>query len=125
MNKKRPINLDLTTIQFPITAIVSILHRISGVILFFYLPFLLWLLDQSFNSSTHFLNLQANLSEPSMKWLIWILLAALFYHLIAGIRHLLMDLHRGDSLQGGRLGAKLTIVIATVLTLIAGVWLWW
>lgn len=125
MNKKRPINLDLTTIQFPITAVVSILHRISGVILFFYLPFLLWLLDQSLNSSTHFLNLQADLSESYMKWLLWILLAALFYHFVAGIRHLLMDLHYGDSLQGGRLGAKLTIVITAVLTLMAGVWLWW
>jgi succinate dehydrogenase / fumarate reductase, cytochrome b subunit len=125
MNKKRPINLDLTTIHFPITAIASILHRISGIILFLYAPFLIWLLDQSLSSSTHFLNLQSNLSEPFMKWLIWLFLASIFYHLLAGIRHILMDFHIGESLRTGRLGAKLTIGISVVLTLFAGVWLWW
>ena len=125
MTKKRPMNLDLTTIQFPITAISSILHRISGIALFLYTPFLIWLLDQSLSSSTHFLNLQSNLSETSMKWLIWLFLAALFYHLVAGIRHLLMDFHIGDSLKGGRLGAKFTLGVSALLTFLGGVWLWW
>lgn len=125
MSTKRPMNLDLTTMHFPIMAIASILHRISGVILFLYMPFILWLLDQSLSSSTHFLNLQAALYEPMMKWLIWVFLAALFYHLVAGIRHLFMDFGIGESLKGGRIGAQFTIGFAIVLTLLAGVWLWW
>ena len=124
MNPKRPINLDLTTIHFPITAIASILHRISGILLFLYMPFMLWLLDQSLNSSAHFLNIQSHLSEPLMKGLIWVFFAALFYHLVAGIRHLLMDLHIGETLEAGRLGARLTMVISAILTLLIGVWLW-
>lgn len=125
MHIKRPMNLDLTTIHFPIMAVVSILHRISGVVLFLFSPFILWLFDQSLSSSTHFLNIQAVLSEPLMKWLIWAFLAALFYHLVAGIRHLCMDFGVGDSLQGGHLGARLVIIGTVILTLLAGVWLWW
>jgi len=125
MSTKRPMNLDLTTMHFPIMAIASILHRISGVLLFLYMPFILWLLDQSLSSSTHFLNLQATLYEPIIKWFIWLFLAALFYHLVAGIRHLLMDFGIGESLKGGRIGAQFTIGLTIVLTLLAGVWLWW
>ena len=125
MNDKRPMNLDLTTMHFPIMAIASILHRISGVLLFLYVPFILWLFDQSLSSSTQFLNIQGACCEPWMKWLIWLFLAALFYHLVAGIRHLCMDFGIGDSLKGGRLGAQLTIGLTIVLILLAGVWLWW
>lgn len=125
MYTKRPMNLDLRTIHFPVMAVASILHRISGVVLFFFSPWIFWLLDQSLSSSTHFMNLQTTLSEPSIKWLLWIFLGALFYHLVAGIRHLCMDFGIGDSLKGGRLGAQLTIGISLALTLFTGVWLWW
>lgn len=125
MRNHRPMNLDLTTMHFPITAIVSILHRISGVLLFLYAPFLLWLWDRSLSSSTHFLSLQAVCYEPFMKWVIWLFLAALSYHLVAGIKHLLMDFKWGESLKSARMAAKFTLVFFSVLTLIAGVWLWW
>lgn len=125
MNDKRPMNLDLTTMHFPVMAVASILHRVSGVLLFLYSPFILWLFDQSLNSSTHFLNIQSACCESWMKWLIWLFLAALFYHLVAGIRHIFMDFGLGDSLKGGRLGAQLTIGLTSILILLAGVWLWW
>ncbi len=125
MNDKRPVNLDLTTMHFPVMAVVSILHRISGILLFLYVPFILWLFDQSLSSSTHFLNIQAAFYEPLMKWLIWLFFAALFYHLVAGIRHLCMDFGIGESLKGGRTGAQFTIGLTIILTLLAGVWLWW
>lgn len=124
MKDKRPINLDLTTIKFPIPAIASILHRISGVALFLFIPFLLWLLDAVLLSEESFFQLQRTLSSPLNKFILWVLLASLIYHLLAGIRHLLMDLHVGETLQGGRLSAKIVIIAAGVLTLLAGVWLW-
>ena len=56
--------------------------------------------------------------------MLWGVLSALLYHLVAGIRHLLMDAGLGESLEGGRLGAKILIVIAVVLIVLLGVWIW-
>jgi succinate dehydrogenase / fumarate reductase cytochrome b subunit len=124
MNNKRPINLNLLTIRFPIPAIVSILHRVSGVFLFLLLPFLLWMFSLSLASEQSFIRLQDNLSSPFSKFLVWLVLAPLFYHLIAGVRHLLMDCHIGEELQSGRLGAKLTLIVSIIVAVLLGVWLW-
>lgn len=124
MNKKRPVNLDISTIHFPITAIVSILHRISGVFLFAGMAVLLWLLDMSLDSEQGFAAVQSTLDNPACKFVIWVVLAALAYHAVAGIRHLTMDGGVGETLKGGRLGAKLVMVIAVVLCVLAGVWVW-
>lgn len=124
MAKQRPVNLNLFTIKFPIPAIVSILHRISGFILFLCIPFLLWLLQISLSSINHFDELQAFLGQPLVTILVWGVLAALFFHLVAGIRHLLMDLGFGESLKAGRFSAWAVVILSIALTLIAGVWLW-
>ena len=125
MTPKRPVNLNLFTIAFPVPAIVSILHRISGVILFLLIPVLLALLACSLHSSDGFKQVLSFFAHPLVKFFIWASLLALFYHLIAGVRHLLMDSHWGDSLKGGRLGAKLVLVVTIILMLIlSGLWLW-
>jgi succinate dehydrogenase / fumarate reductase cytochrome b subunit len=124
MNNKRPKNLNLFTISFPIPAIVSILHRVSGVFLFLLFPLLLWMFSLSLSSEQSFTQLHDNLTSPFAKFLIWVVLAALCYHLVAGIRHLLMDLHIGEELKSGRRGAKLTMVVSIVLAVLVGVWLW-
>lgn len=124
MTKQRPKNLNLLTIRFPLPAIVSILHRISGVILFLMIPFGLWALDLSLSSPEDFDNLHQFLSSPLMKLIIWGLLSAFIYHFFAGIRHLLMDIHVGDELKSGRLSAKLTMIISIIFIILAGVWLW-
>lgn len=124
MRKKRPINLDLTTIKFPIPAIVSIFHRISGVLLFIFTPFALWALQQSLASPSAFYDLQEVFSRTSIKWLLWMFFAALSYHLIAGIRHLIMDLGIGESLEGGRRGAILVFILFAVAVVMIGVWIW-
>ncbi|HVY53845.1 MAG TPA: succinate dehydrogenase, cytochrome b556 subunit [Gammaproteobacteria bacterium] len=124
MNKKRPKNLNLFTIKFPIPAIVSILHRVSGVFLFLLMPLLLWALSMSLASETDFNNLKEFLSTPFSKLVIWAFLAALSYHLVAGIRHLLMDIHIGEELKTGRLMAKVTLGVSAVLIVMLGVWLW-
>lgn len=125
MNKQRPVNLDLTTIKFPMPAIVSILHRISGLVLFLFIPFILWMLRESLRSEQSFNSLQMTLSGFVAKIFLWLFLIGLLYHLVAGIRHLLMDMHVGESLAGGRLGAKIVLGLAIILAVLAGVWLWW
>lgn len=124
MNNKRPKNLNLFTIRFPIPAIVSILHRISGVVLFLLLPLLLWMFSLSLSSEQNFNKLQNFLTSSEIKMLVWLALAPLCYHLVAGIRHLFMDLHMGEGLKSGRRAAKLTIVFSIILMIFVGVWLW-
>ncbi|EMV9186075.1 succinate dehydrogenase, cytochrome b556 subunit [Escherichia coli] len=124
MNSKRPVNLDLRTIQLPITAYTSILHRISGVILFVGIAVLLFALDRSLASEDSFEQVKACLTHPLVKLVIWGLLSALLYHLVAGIRHLIMDAGIGETLEGGKRGSKIVIAVAVVLIVLAGVWVW-
>lgn len=124
MKDARPMNLNLFTIHFPLPAITSILHRISGVILFLLIPFAIWGLDLSLNSYQDFETVSSYLSTPLIKFIFWLIWLAFSYHFVAGIRHLLMDLHIGEQLKSGWIGALLTIIITAVLAIIAGVWLW-
>jgi succinate dehydrogenase / fumarate reductase, cytochrome b subunit len=124
MNKQRPVNLNLLTIKFPLPAIVSILHRISGTLLFLLIPFLLWMLYASLGSPLGFDALQDFLTNPLMKFVLWLIVVALLYHLVAGVRHLLMDAGIGESLSGGRQGSIIVFLITIVLAIVMGVWLW-
>ncbi|WP_422460728.1 MULTISPECIES: succinate dehydrogenase, cytochrome b556 subunit [unclassified Endozoicomonas] len=124
MNSKRPVNLDITTIKLPLPAYTSILHRISGVILFIGLGFILYGLELSLASEESFDALKALLSAPLAKFIIWGILSALIYHLIAGVKHLLMDMDVGDGKESGSLGSIVTLVLSTVLIILAGVWVW-
>jgi succinate dehydrogenase / fumarate reductase, cytochrome b subunit len=124
VNKKRPVNLDIATIKLPITAYVSILHRASGVFLFAGVAVLLWMLDLSLSSEEGFKAAGDFTSSPFCQFVLWSVLAGLAYHMVAGIRHLIMDFGVGESLEGGQLGAKLALVIAIVLMVLAGVWVW-
>jgi succinate dehydrogenase / fumarate reductase cytochrome b subunit len=121
---KRPVNLDLTTIKFPLPAIASISHRISGVALFLAMPFLLWALDRSLASEEGFEQVRAVMAAPLAKLITWLILAALLFHLFAGIRHLIMDLGWGESLQAGRRSAGAVFAVFVVSILLAGVWIW-
>lgn len=124
MNKQKPINLNFLTIKFPINAIVSILHRLSGVFLFIVIPLLLWCLNKSLISSEDFDNVIQYFHSPMVRLISWIVLAALAYHLLAGIRHLIMDWGIGDTLRGGRIGAQLILLLFAIFVVLLGVWLW-
>lgn len=124
MKSQRPVNLDLRTIKLPITAITSILHRISGIILFIGLAFMLYALSASLGSEEGFANVKATLTSPLAKFIAWGLLSSLLYHLVAGIRHLIMDTGVGETLEGGKLGSKIVIVVSLALIVLAGVWIW-
>lgn len=124
VNKNRPVNLDLSTIKLPITAYVSILHRISGVVMLVGILILLWMLDLSLASAEGFAFLQEVLESSIAKLILWGVLSALAYHFAAGIKHLIMDLGVGETLEGGKLGAKIALACAAVLIILAGVWVW-
>ncbi len=124
MNTNRPVNLDLFTVKFPITAIVSILHRASGVVLLGGVIILIWMLDLSLTSQEGFNSIQETLQAPLAKIILWGVLAALAYHLVAGIRHLMMDVGIGETLEGGKRGAVISIALSVVLILLAGYWVW-
>jgi succinate dehydrogenase / fumarate reductase cytochrome b subunit len=124
VNSQRPVNLDLRTIKLPVTAYTSILHRISGVILFVGLAIMLYALGKSLGSEEGFGEVKACLTSVLAKLVIWGLLSALLYHLVAGIRHLIMDMGIGETLEGGKLGSKIVLAVSAVLIVLAGVWIW-
>ena len=117
---KRPVNLDLTTIRLPLTAILSILHRITGVIIFLGMPILLWMFGQSLSSEANFLNLQNLLDNLFYKLIFLGILAALSYHIIAGIKHLFMDRGIGESETGSKIAARLVILFTLIAFIFLG-----
>ena len=124
MNKKRPVNLDISTIKLPITGFVSFFHRVTGIFLFAGMAALLWMLDSSLDSQEGFAAVRDVSSSLLCKLVVWAVLAGLAYHMVAGIRHLVMDFGVGESLKGGQLSAKIALVVAVVLIALAGVWVW-
>ncbi|HOL65809.1 MAG TPA: succinate dehydrogenase, cytochrome b556 subunit [Accumulibacter sp.] len=125
IKKKRPKNLDLPTIRLPLPGILSILHRISGFSLFLLLPFLLWLLQGSLQSPETFAVVKGVVAHPLIKiaalGLIWFYM----HHFCAGIRYLLLDLHKGIDLESARLSSKIVFAVSIALTLIIGAKLLW
>lgn len=124
VNKKRPINLDLSSLKFPPMAIASILHRISGVLIFLLFPVVLFILSHSLQSEDSFAQTKMILTNPYYKLVLWAFGASMIYHVIAGIRHLIMDMGFGESLDAGRMSAVLIIVLAVILTIFLGIWIW-
>ncbi len=122
--KQRPINLDLRTIRQPVAAISSILHRVSGIITLFALAILLWLLSYSLSSPAGF-SAVVDILDGFFVWIImWGILTALAYHIVGGIRHMIMDMGYGVELEEGTLSAKVAFGVTIVLSLLAGIMLW-
>ena len=123
-NDERPVYISLTQFKFPITAIASILHRITGMLLFLGIAYLLWLLDVALDSEAGFARADQALEAPVAKLVLWGVLAMLIYHILAGLKHLLMDFHIGDSFEAASAGAWGVFVLTGVLSVVVGVWLW-
>ena len=124
LNKNRPINLDLRTIRFPLAAIASITHRITGVVLFVGMTLLLYLLQTSLSSEIGFATAIELLDKTSVKIAIWATLISISYHLIAGTKHLLLDLGLGETKASAENGAKSLLLCLVILSALAGIWLW-
>ena len=80
--------------------------------------------DASLASPESFASLQDCLGSPLAKLVIWAVVAGLIYHSVAGVKHLVMDLGVGETMEGGTLGAKVVLVVSAVLIVLAGVWIW-
>ena len=124
VRKPRPKHLALNQIRLPLPGIVSILHRISGAGLFLLLPFLLFLLDRSLGSPETFETFSAVVGHPLVKLLLIGLLWAYMHHFCAGIRFLLLVMHKGLGLQAARNSSRIVLIVSIVLTVIIGVKLW-
>ena len=115
--------LNLFEIRFPIGAIASIGHRVSGVLLLIALPLLAFALDRSLRSEAEFEALHTLLSAPWRALFLVVMVWAGVYHVFAGARHLLMDIGIGSALAQARSSARAVIVTAPVVAL--GIVLWW
>jgi len=124
VKKQRPVNLDLQTVSFPLTAIVSILHRVSGVIMFFATGILMWLLAESLSSPMGFANVLDLMDSFLAKFIFWGILTALAYHLVVGVRHIIMDMGYGEEFETATTSAQVTVLMSVILSVLAGVWVW-
>ncbi len=125
IKKKRPKNLDLPTIRLPLPGILSIIHRISGAAMFLLLPFLLWLFQGSLTSPESFAGVKAVVGHPLAKIVLLGLVWFYMHHFCAGIRYLLLDLHKGVELEAARLSSKIVFVVSIAMTLIIGARVLW
>lgn len=124
MKNERPKHLALHQITLPLPGIVSILHRISGLMLFFALPLLLWMLQASLLSIETYTGLIGMLQQPAVKLTLLGLVWAFLHHFCAGIRYLLIDLHCLSALERARASSKVVLAASLLLTALLGVKLW-
>jgi succinate dehydrogenase / fumarate reductase, cytochrome b subunit len=124
VKKQRPVNLDLTTISMPATAKASIFHRVTGVALFFALTFVIWAWSESLSSAESFEFVKGLFNGFIAKFIAWGTLSVLGYHLIGGIRHIVMDMGHWEELESGNLSAKIAMALGVVFAVLAGVWIW-
>jgi succinate dehydrogenase / fumarate reductase, cytochrome b subunit len=132
--KKRPefrnINAftDLPSYRLPLAGIVSILHRVSGAIMFVLMPFIIWMFDTSISSEISFARFKSafNVGMLGLPGIIWKLVAlaliwAYLHHFIAGIRHLWMDTHHDAvSKEFGKSSAVFTLAVSITLAIVLG-----
>jgi succinate dehydrogenase / fumarate reductase cytochrome b subunit len=118
--KKRPKNLDLTTIKLPLPGKVSILHRVSGAGLFLCLPVILWLFSASLTSADTFATFKSVFASLPAKIVLAGLIWAFIHHFCAGIRFLLLDMHVGIEKEAARKSAAVVLAVSIPLTL--GFW---
>ena len=123
MKSNRPINLPLSQViavnsKSPI-AMASILHRVSGIVLFLLVPVMLCILQTSLSSADSF---AAVFNHMALRFVAWIFVAATAYHFVMGIKHLLADAGMNEELKSGRTAAVISFVIAAVLIVASFVW---
>ena len=121
----RPVYLNLVAIRQPLPAIVSILHRISGLLLFLAgIPLALWGLDASLGSPEAYAAFATAMSHPLAKLVALALLWSVVHHVFAGLRHLLLDAHVGIDLVSARRSSAIVLVLGVLATAAIALRLW-
>ena len=112
---------QILSYRLPPAGIVSILHRLSGALLFLMgIPFCLYLLQQSLTSEISFESYRAIVGSIPGKLVLLVLMWAFVHHAIAGIRYLLLDRHMGILKESSRLSAQIVLVVSLLLTAVLG-----
>lgn len=109
---------ELMNYRQPLAAIVSILHRISGALIFALLPFVLYLLQNSLRSEISYEYYQGFMSYPLVKLIVLALVWAILHHMFAGVRHLVMDLHVGLDKDSARKSSAAVLALSLTLTVL-------
>ena len=117
----RPVYLDVFRIHLPLSGWVSILHRISGALLFLAFPLGVWALSVSLSSELDFQRLAAWLTHPLSKLFFILLIWALSHHALAGLRHLALDVHWGVQRDVAQ-RSSLVVLLATALITVFAAW---
>jgi succinate dehydrogenase / fumarate reductase, cytochrome b subunit len=118
--RSAPVYLNLLRIRLPVGAVTSIAHRVSGILLFLSLPFLLYLMDLSLQGPGGFDKALAMVRNSWFEAGYILIIWSLLHHLLSGIRFLLIDIEQGVTLQQARRSAWLVNCLALVLTLVCG-----
>ena len=125
VSRQRPKYYDLNLLNLPWPGLVSIFHRITGVVMFLFLiPAVLFVLQCTLESETGFSKWKSIFSEPIVKLILLGFVWAYLHHLFAGIRYLLLDIHVGTALEPARTTAKTVLVLGIVATVLIGVRIW-
>jgi succinate dehydrogenase / fumarate reductase cytochrome b subunit len=125
MLKQRPVYLDLVRIRLPLPGFVSILHRVSGALLFLLgIPLLLAGIGASLASAESYAQLTAALAHPFAKLALIGFLWAYLHHFCAGIRYLLLDMLKGIELAPARRSSAVVLGVSLLLTMMIGARLW-
>ena len=127
MKIDRPGSVGLwDTIRFNLSLVpmVSITHRVSGMLLFGGVAFALFLLDMAMTSEAGFDEAKLLLQQTFPKGLMLLLLATLMFHVFVGLKHLLVDLHIGDTVTASRLGSRLVLLLTAARVIILYLKLW-
>lgn len=119
--KKRPKNLNLLSVKFPLSALMSVGHRAAGILLFLLLPYCLYLLQLSLHNETDFLLVKEQLQSPVAKLLVLIVFWALVHHFLAGIRYFLLDVDVGIAKKSAQKTALFVMASSFIMTLILAV----
>ncbi len=118
-----PVYLNLFRIRFPVAAITSIAHRISGVLLFLFFPFMVWLLDLSLQGPDGYAHALALLQPLWVRLGLALIAWSFLHHLLSGIRFLLIDIDVGVSLGAARRSAWIVNIVGLLLGLACLGWL--
>jgi succinate dehydrogenase / fumarate reductase cytochrome b subunit len=115
---KRPVYLNLMRLHLPLMGWVSILHRVTGIVLFLALPVCLYVLQRSLSSDADYADIASLMAQPWAKLVLLGTGGSLAHHVFAGMRHLAMDVHCGVEKHLARLSARLVLVASALTTLV-------
>jgi len=117
----RPVFLNLLRIRLPVTGWVSILHRLSGALLFLAFPLGVWALSVSLSGEAGFRLMAGCAAHPLARLVLVVLLWAFAQHFLAGLRHLALDVHWGVGLRRAR-QSSVAVLLASGLFALLAVW---